>query len=174
MNKDKVVETMVTIQKGANIVVEWTREAKTRKGVTDIIEKSVRMVGRIGIEYDNLGVVKEKRASGELPSENQGLKWGNYEIYPYLIEHKGNHYLRLYKSTCAIIQPKVTWTLNGGVVYKDEIAPMLLKSEVDSQEGDCFTVNIKSITRLHKETEGVEQTTERVAETQPITETTEI
>ena len=68
--------------KGANIVLEWSRAVKTRKGVADTIRKNVRMVGRIGIEYDNVKTVQDKRESGKLPTENAGLPWGRWECYP--------------------------------------------------------------------------------------------
>lgn len=75
MKLETVQNVLTLAPKGANIVLEWTRSAKTRKGVTDTILKSVRMVGRVGVEYDNLRAVQEKRESGELPTENAGLPW---------------------------------------------------------------------------------------------------
>jgi hypothetical protein len=158
---EQVKEGINATPKGANIIVEWNRAGKTRKGVAEQITKSVRMVGRIGIEYDNIGKVQAKRENGELPAENQGLKWGRYEIYPYLIEHKGNRYLRLYKGTSDKVKPKVVWYRNGIEVSRDEIAPLLLKSELQSKEGDCFCVNVEAITRLHTEAE-IERIQEQV------------
>lgn len=169
MNVEQVKSTMVEIPKGCNIVVEWTRTAKTRKGVADDVSKSVRMVGRIGIEYDNMKSVQEKRESGELPAENRGLPWGQFEIYPYLIEHKGEHYLRLYKGTSDKVFPKVAWLKNGAEVSKDEVAPLLLKSELDSKDGDCFCVNVVSVTRLHKEIEIEIESEREVPESAPET-----
>ena len=153
MNIEQVKQAIESTPKCSNIVIEWTRDAKTRKGVTDSIQKSVRMIGRIGIEYDNLKAVKIGRATDELPAENQGLPWGRFEIYPYLIEHKGNHYVRLYKGTSKIIRPKTTWFKNGVEVERDEISPLLLKSELKSSKGECFVTKIESITRLNQEIE---------------------
>lgn len=167
MNRDKVVEVMGGIPKGCNIVVEWERNGKIRKGVTDNITKAVRMVGRIGIEYDNIKAVQTKRENGELPAENQGLSWGHFEIYPYLIEHKGEHYLRLYKGTSPIVFPKVAWKKNNVEVNKDDIAPLLLKSEFDEKESDCFCVNVKNITRLHRDIE-IETEAEVESTSQPV------
>ena len=166
MRIEQVKEAMEATPKGANIIVEWSRNGKTRKGVADAITKDVRMVGRIGIEYDHMGAVQEKRENGELPSENQGLPWGRFEIYPYLIEHKGTRDLRLYKGTSKTVQPKAVWYKNGVEVSRDEVAPYLLKSELSSKDGDCFCVKVESITRLHTEKVGevvAEAEKERVA-----------
>lgn len=134
--------------KGANIVLEWTRNVKTRKGVTDTILKSVRMVGRVGIEYDNQKSVIEKRESGALPSENAGLPWGRWAVYPYLIEHNGRYYVRLYNGTSKNVKPSATFTVNGQEVRRDEIAPKLLASELTEKSGDCFTCKIEDMTRI--------------------------
>ena len=151
MNVDKAQEVMtvaVGIQKGCNIILGWSRPAKTFKGVSDVITKQVQMAGRIGIEYDNQKTVIEKRENGALPTENAGLPWGVWETYPYLIAHKGQKYLRLYKSTNAKAKASVTWFKNGLEVTKEEIAPLLLASEFNESKGDCFTVKIEDLTRL--------------------------
>lgn len=148
MNLDTVQNVLTLAPKGANIVLEWTRSVKTRKGVTDTILKSVQMVGRVGIEYDNQKSVIEKRESGELPSENQGLPWGRWEFYPYLIEHNGRHYVRLYNGTSKLTTPKATFTINGEIVKRDEIADKLLASELAEKSGDCFTCKIEDMTRI--------------------------
>lgn len=143
------VQNVLTLApKGANIVLEWTRSVKTRKGVTDTILKSVRMVGRVGIEYDNQKSVIEKRESGELPSENAGLPWGRWAVYPFLIEHNGQHYVRLYNGTSKLTTPKATFTVNGQEVGRDEIAPKLLASELAEKSGDCFTCKVENMTRI--------------------------
>jgi hypothetical protein len=148
------VQNVLTLApKGANIVLEWTRSVKTRKGVTDTILKSVRMVGRVGIEYDNQKSVIEKRESGELPSENQGLPWGRWEVYPYLIEHNGKRYVRLYNGTSKTVKPQATFTINGEIVKRDEIADKLLASELAEKSGDCFTCKVEDMTRIWVESD---------------------
>jgi hypothetical protein len=158
MKKEQVIEVVTEgIHKGANIVVMWNRNAKTFKGVSDIITKHVRMVGRVGIEYDKQKAVIEKRANGELPSENAGLPWGTFEIYPYLITHKGENYLRLYNGTCPITKTEVHWFKNGAEVTKESIEGLLLASEKGDKTGDCFTVKTNDILRLHTEVVGTSE-----------------
>jgi len=168
MNIEQVKQAMTETPKGANIVVEWTRNGKIRKGVASLVQKQVRMVGRIGIEYDNMKAVQEKRDNGTLPSENQGLPWGRFEIYPYLIEHKGNRYLRLYKGTSATVKPHAHWLMDGNEVSREVVAPMLLASEMQEKDGDCFCVNVNDITRLNAETLIGETEQVKVGKSEPV------
>ena len=138
--------------KGANIVCEWTRPCKTRKGTPAIITKAVRMVGRMGVEYDNLGAVQEKRDNGELPAVNAGLPWGQWSEYPWLIEHKGKHYLRLYNGTSKLTTVKATFYMDGIEAEKDRVAPFLLASELTEKDGDCFCCEVGNLTRINHET----------------------
>jgi hypothetical protein len=155
MQLDQVRTAVQTTPKGANIILEWVRPCKTRKGVQDAITKSVRMVGRIGVEYDNLKAVQEKRESGELPAENAGLPWGNWSEYPWLIEHKGQYYVRLYKGTSASVHPEAHFFRNGVEVEKESIAPLLLASELDDSKGETFTCKVENMTRIHAESEWI-------------------
>jgi len=180
MQKSQVVAAIEATPKGANIIVEWVREAKTFKGVSEKITKSVRMVGRMGIDYDNMASVQAKRESGELPAENQGLKWGFWVTFPYLIGfNKGMkkenpdgsrneeyykvlpttaYYLRLYNGTSDKVKPDVHFFVNSVEVDKTELfkrEKYLLASEKESEHGDCFTCKVEDMTRIHSESEWV-------------------
>jgi hypothetical protein len=150
------VETAIeTAPKGANIILEWVRPLKTRKGVTDNLTKSVRMVGRMGLDYNNVAAVQEKRESGELPAEPQPLPWGTWYKFPFLIQHKGAFYLRLYKGTSEKVHPESHFFRNGIEVKREEIAASLLASELDEKDGETFTCKVENMTRIHTEAEWV-------------------
>ena len=153
MELEQVRQAIATAPKGANIVVEWVRPCKVRKGVQDVLTKSVRMVGRMGIDYDNMKAVQEKRASGELPAENGGLPWGEWIEFPYLIGHKGQTYLRLNNGTSDKVHPDVHFFQNGVEVAREEIDHMLLASEKEARRGECFTCKTENMTRIHTEAE---------------------
>ena len=142
MNYAKVKRILST-KKNATII--YQRAAKTRKAFSDnIITKQSEGLVRFGVEYDNIKNVKEKRINGELPSTNNGLLWGTWKKYPYIIKHKNNIYLR-----CTVIPNqhfKTAYKLNGVTIEKEVLEPMLLKSELNSTENlDVFTVDIKNI-----------------------------
>jgi len=146
--------------KGANIIVEWDREAKVKKAFAGRIRKQVRMVGRVGLTYDNLISVQRKRETGELPQENAGLQtWAEWLKFPFLLGHKtkGTQYLRLYKGTSKTVQPYVEWTLDGKEVAKEAIMDMLLASEKKPSEGDCFMVKVEDLKRVWIETDSAER-----------------
>lgn len=142
--------------KGANIVLEWTRDCKTRKGIANSIRKAVRMIGRVGLTYDNIGKVVEKRENGELPKENAGLPtWAEWMKYPYVIRNRnsGQLYLRLYKGTSEKIRPAVRFILDGKETSREAITPFVLKSEVETNhDSDCFMVKIEDLERVYSDT----------------------
>lgn len=142
--------------KGANIVLEWTRDAKVRKG-SPKVRKMVRMVGRIGVEYDALKAVQQKRSNGELPSENQGLaEWAEWVQYPFVIRHrtKGTLYLRMYKGTSKKTHPSVAYILDGKAVSFEAVEAMLLASEKRGHDDtDTFMVKVDDLTRVWSETD---------------------
>lgn len=113
------------------------------------VTKKTCLVARAGVAYDNITAVKEKRESGELPAENQGLTWGQWVDggFPYLIHHKGEHYARL--SLIPNNAPKVTYTIAGKEVTKQEALQYALASEKGGGEApDVITVNLKNIKEL--------------------------
>ena len=151
MQLNQVRQAIKATPKGCNIVCEWTRPCKTRKGTLVAITKSVRMVGRMGIEYDNINDVQEKREEGTLPAVNAGLPWGVWAEYPWLIEHKGKNYLRLYNGTSSLTTTKVAFFMNGEATDKAMVVPYLLASELTEKDGDCFCCDIENLTRINSE-----------------------
>lgn len=142
--------------KGANIVLEWRRPVETFKGTTEKVEKHVRMVGRIGIDYNKIADVRAKRANGELPAEAQPI-WkgaGEFEIFPYLIRHKGTgqRYARLYFGTSETVKPKTAWFIDGREVSYEVVLPLLTaKERRDERDGDTFCVKIENLIRVGSE-----------------------
>lgn len=151
MNIQDVCKAIGSVRKGANIVCEWTRPAKVRAiNTLGKVEKRVRAIGRMGLDYENLSSVQDKRENGDLPAApSNGLPWGEWAIFPYLIAHKGQHYLRLYNGTCATVKPHAEWLVNGEPASAEIVKPVLLASETaEKEKGDCFTIRIDYLTRL--------------------------
>lgn len=155
MELAQVQNIIESAPKGANIVLEWTRDAKVRKGAPKV-RKMVRMVGRVGVEYDSLKSVQQKRSNGQLPSENQGLaEWAEWVQYPFVIRHKtkGTLYLRMYKGTSAKVHPSVAFLLDSKAVSFEAIEQHLLASEKRGHDDtDTFMVKISDLTRVWSET----------------------
>jgi len=111
------------------------------------------MVGRIGIAYDNMSAVKDKREQGELPPVNQGLRGEQIFESPCIILNpkNGRRYLRLYKGISDKTQPKVQYRIGDAVVSRESVEHMMLANELSASHGDCFQVNVANLRRVHAE-----------------------
>jgi hypothetical protein len=126
----------------------WARPLALRKEYKSIhtLIKSTLAVVRAGIDYDNVSNVIDKRADGTLPAVNAGLPWGEWatdengrNLFPHVITHKGNVYVRLYPTSGSF--PRVVYTLDGAVITKETARAYALASEFnDGDAPDCFTV----------------------------------
>jgi hypothetical protein len=145
---NKVNTALAKVQPMAFCSSRIVSSAKVYKEyVGEGLEKVLIVSLRSGGSYDNLKSTKEARANGDAPAENAGLPWGQWEVYPYQIGHKGKEYSRVYFKRC-----KVIYLLNGKRVQKREVAHMLKASKPN--KGETFTVtseNIKSIKVKGKE-----------------------
>lgn len=149
MNTTQILANVLQ-KKGQFGRAKWSKQLKTRKGVSDTITKKTQMVVRAGIDYDNMRSVQEKRESGELPAENAGLpSWQEWDIFPYLLRKKGEpdkKYIRLYPVQNSV---QTEYFLNGEPVQLDEIKEYLLASELPSgNKPDCITVGLENMTYL--------------------------
>lgn len=138
-----LIKALQSLQKGSFLSVTINKTVPTLKafeGAT--VTKQTRAVVCSGIEYDNQKAVIEKRNSGESPKENAGLPWGTWKAYPYLIEHKGALYVRLYLKGV----PSVSWKENGMSISRER-AIELCGSKAKGSEGkpDCITVKVENV-----------------------------
>lgn len=145
-NKMKIADitNLLFTRKGQNLSAIIGKELKTRKGVTDCVEKVTSIVIRAGIDYDNQALVKEGREDGSLPSENAGLPWGQWVNFPFHIEHKGTDYVRFYSASGLAFEPKVEYYLNGVLSDKLTIQPLCLASEFPNRQDAPLAMTVKA------------------------------
>jgi len=136
--------------KGQIVTLKTRRPMKMRKG-RDMIEKESTFQCRIGVNYDNIQDVKYKRATGELPAYNQGLPWGQWVFFPYLLEYKDTYYFR-----CTVLNnPKSihkTRYIRGGVdITKAEAMLDCLASEFPliQTDNDVFNIKVDNILEVN-------------------------
>lgn len=151
MNEALVVATVKEATKGANINLAWHRPCKTKTSCEDVISKAVTAVGRVGIDYNNMKAVQEKRENGDLPETPQAIWYGKgeFEIFPYLIRHTvtNQKYLRLYNGT-GTAKPTRQFYRNGVKCSFESVEMDLLASEKKSDHGDCFCCKIENMTSI--------------------------
>ena len=131
-------------KKGTIVTVTSQKEVKVKKGKAPITKLSV-FQARVGVTYDNMKSVKDKRDNGELPEENQGLPWGNWKVFPYVIEHNGKDYVRFSKVN-STFHNITRFFRNGMEIDKNEAYEDMLASEKPKgNELDVFNIPIDNI-----------------------------
>lgn len=150
MNLDEIKTAIHSHNKGSFTTIETCKTLKTKKAYADkSIVKVSRMTGRFGVDYNHISKVQQKRESGELPKEAQKLPWGNWmkDEEGYLIEHKGNVYLRVASSPN---KSKVVYIMDGKIFPEEEAKKFCLASEFRKDKPDVFNINIKNIVSIGK------------------------
>jgi hypothetical protein len=120
------------------------RPLKVRKNQEPIVKHSV-FTAIIGQVYDEIAEVIAKRASGELPAENQGLPRGEWAVFPYIIAHKGEYYVRCtVDSEGQRLAPR--FTRGGSEITRSEAEAAALASEFRSgDDSPIFNIKLSSI-----------------------------
>lgn len=151
----EIIKEKLKAKKGANLSVVFDRPLKTRKGVSEKITKVTRIVARGGVDYDNLGIVQEKRENGELPSENAGLPWGEWVEFPLHIRHKDVDYARFYPASGIGFKPEVAYFIDGVEVPKTaegwiQVRSLCLASEFPKRDEAplCFTIKANNVAMI--------------------------
>ena len=138
----------VSTRKGQHVLAVWQRVAKTLKDCPMLITKRTSAYVRAGIEYANLASVQSAVASGER-GEVEGLKWGEWMQYPFIIAHKGNEYVRLYPASFAnLATPSVEWSMDGKPCQYSDVEPYLLASEKrkpNEEKPSCVTLRASDV-----------------------------
>lgn len=138
-----MLDTLLS-RKGQIVTMLTERDCKVRKNQEPIRKRS-EFQCRVGVNYDNIKTVIEGRANGEKPAENQGLPWGEWALFPYIITHKGEYYFRCTTLNNAHRVAPI-YTRNGQVISKDEAKVACLASEFsDAEQGEVFNIKVSSL-----------------------------
>lgn len=118
---------------GAFQRVTWESQVKpaaAHRGTT--LVKITDAVIRTGIDYANLSV-NEGTDTGELP-------WGEWDVFPYVIAHKGTLYARLYVKDGTV---STRYFVNGAEVTRAEFDNYLTPSARKPRKSNGGTVTVK-------------------------------
>lgn len=133
--------TKLLNRKGQIATIKTIRPMKMRKGHDPVFKES-EFQCRIGVNYDNIGVVKEGRANGDLPAENSGLPWGTWLHFPYVIEHNDQYYIRCTSVDNNFYREPI-YKQNGVVISDEDARIACLKSEFSKESNGSIVFNIK-------------------------------
>lgn len=148
MNATEIIQKILK-NKGQFRNASWERDCQVKKDSPPIRKRTEMENVRIGLEYDNMGIVHEKRESGELPSVNTGLpNWCEWKQYPYIAKNKfnGTEYVRVYPRSSSY--KKYTYLINGVEKTKEEVSDYLGSIEKKESKDICKWVKLNDILNI--------------------------
>lgn len=135
---------MLMQRRGQIATITTRRALKVRKN-QPAIDKISTFQCRVGVDYDNIQSVQDKRRTGELPVMNAGLPWGQWVDFPYVIEHRGEYYFRCTRLRNNF-RARTQYVREGQVIDREQAQQAALASEFREQDdNEVFTIKIASI-----------------------------
>ena len=134
--------------KGQFVKAVWKSNptsAAAHKKAGIVLEKHTSALCRAGINFANLSSVQQGIEEGTR-GEVQELPWGQWKVFPYIIEHKEAEYIRLYPtdSKCETL-----YYVNGVEVDRNAFSAYLTPSDAakmtSGEKPECFTIKRENI-----------------------------
>lgn len=134
MTNEQIIEKLLNAKRGQYVSL------KKEKDLGNGVKKITDMVIRLGVDYANMKV-NEGRQTGSLP-------WGHWVegLEGYVIEHKGNYYLRVASSYSNTT--KSVYLLNGKEVGKEVVEGLIPTSKLKTSESDVYNIKFGNIIQL--------------------------
>ena len=162
MTKERFLEIQKNLKKGVNYAIQWCSDVKTLKSAPNGLEikKYSKGVGRLGIDYTHTKVYKQKNIEG-LANDSK-LPYGEFVLFPWLIEYNGEYYLRIYTSSFNT-KTKTKYFQSDNVVGQFELTKKELETMVENKyissttlkskelESGCFNVKLKNVISINGE-----------------------
>lgn len=152
MNKNDII-TKALNKKGQFASVEYKRACKVKRGAPNIYKTTTAQNVRIGAQYDAMQTVKDARADGTLPAENQGLNGLQWVQYPVILQSvkSGAEMLRIETAKNSTFKTQY-YVQNGNelqAVTKEQIQEYLYVSEKSNGEmPTVLNIKLENITAL--------------------------
>ena len=148
MQTEKLVE-MLNDKRGQGLNVRLVSTVPCLKAhAANIVQKFTEMTVISGVSFENRKDIKDAIAAGER-GEIQPLAWGTWKQFPFVIEHKGKDYLRLYLPSKAQIEAgffkptTVSFVCNGQPITRAE-AIALCGSKAEARENEQGVMTCKA------------------------------
>lgn len=148
MTAKELQEKILKLRKGSFQKLSWGRELKLYKKYENEgikITKISEGIVRFGVEYDNMKSVQQKRESGELPQDNQGLNGLEWILYPYLLKNPKTkkEYIRVNTTGNRI---RTRYFLNGKEISREVAEQYCTASNFSNGNPiEVFNVGIENI-----------------------------
>lgn len=152
MNLNKLIEAILSQNKGAERTIVQERPAKTKKHFTgNLIKRSI--IHCRFVEYEAQKTTKQARETGRQERPNNWQSHVKTHCDGLFTDHKGNLKVCVGHSAFSL-KGKKEFFLDGKAVDIEEVKPFLLASEYKKSESipDWYTLNAENI----KEIDGIE------------------
>ena len=135
MTNEEILNKMGNVKKGKYVAL------KKKKDLGNGVEKISDLVIRLGVDYANMEVAKDK-VVGSLP-------WGSWVegLEGLVIEHKGNYYLRV--ASAYSNNGKCVYLLNGNEISKEEVISLVGEKKLESKALDVYNIKFENILELN-------------------------
>ena len=158
MQKNEIQNKLATIRNGAYTNITFMSDLTPNKdNKNHRIQKVISAVVRLGVAYSHIEVesIQARRVADEngVPLTEK-LPWGEWDPNcQYLIEHKGNYYLRCTVSRSPNHRRYVKYLLDGVEVSKETVMPLTRASEWAPRDKEEYVFNpkIENVLSLGKE-----------------------
>ncbi len=148
MEKQELLNIISNKHQGAYVQVTYQTNITPNKNFKGhIITKVVQSVVRFGVRYSNIKSVIEKRqAIGMVGEIKEVLPWGEWKNR-WMIENKGETYIRMTTSKIFLHRPKVIgYYFDGNPITREEAMGVTQPSQwVKKETPEVFNKNIKDI-----------------------------
>lgn len=153
MPSDRATQMIEVLKarKGQFIRIEYfTNPAPAAAHKSRTLTKRTTMIVRTGIAFENLASVQMAIATGQR-GEVQPLAWGEWEVHPWLIAHKGAEYLRVTIDGVPN-HASSTYEVDGKPVSRGEFLSYLTPAKrAEAESGDrpeVLTIKVENIVSL--------------------------
>lgn len=134
-----ILDQIKTIKKGTYHKIKYVRTISNCISIyKDRIKKETTCIARIGCNYSNLSINKDKQTTNKLP-------YGQWYVDNKIIEYKDNYQLRLTKTFNNRLKPQVIWYLDNEPVDKDYLINIGAMKEDKPHDSAVFNIKVNDI-----------------------------
>jgi len=132
---------------GAFSTMRWITTAKpSRHNTARVLTKETTALVRTGVEYSNIATVALRLAEEGRTADDLTLPWGEWAVYPLIVTHKGEYYLRLSPVPGKPMQSR--YYIDGVPATREEwyaLQPPSAAPKPDAPRPEVLTVKVSNI-----------------------------
>lgn len=134
----RAIVSHLETRKGQFITASWETTPKVAAAHAGRVSKRVTVTTRSGVDYANLAVNADR--------EVEGLPWGEWAVFPFIITHKGQEYVRL----TGVVKVETRWFIDGVPATREDALALYTPSQrkaasTPKEDITAFTVKVANL-----------------------------